>query len=244
MARCGVKHIEDHTFKGMATLQELDLSHNKLTTFGPNSLRGAVDLHTLQLQGNEISVIHEEAFARFPHLLEINLNGNKLVTVPVILFSGLHLEKLYMGSNPMEQTEPFDIPKEIVHLKLVPYEIVLESYRQYPELTHLKLGQCRTTDVYWPDRPMPNIHVLELTPTGGFLDGNVILESLELFPRLSHVKLHIVGFVHYVTEKPLNSKIPYLHHLDINGKEVSVLSLHKNAYLKSLIKFAYIVHAE
>lgn len=96
---CGIEHIEDDTFKGMSTLEQLDLSCNKLKTLGRHSLCGALSLKTLRLNNNDISTIHQGASA-LRSLKEVNLNDNKLMAIPAKLFVGLNFEILWVGWNP------------------------------------------------------------------------------------------------------------------------------------------------
>lgn len=133
------------------------------------------------------------------------------------------------------KNEPIVMPNG--HLRFVPHgKIDIESYENCTHLEVLKLGQCDTNQVIWPKKKMPHLHTLELMPTGGFENGNEILENLVLFPNVKLVMLQIHGFRGSITVAHLRNRASSIEQLYINGEDISVFfSLQANRFLKSLI---------
>lgn len=113
LVNCKLRKLDDHCFRRLANLVELNLSYNLLSTI-PSSVLADIpglrelrmkrnslvavlarefesvhDLVHLDLSFNAIESIHEEAFYALSHLEVLKLSGNKLTTI-----SDKHFEPL------------------------------------------------------------------------------------------------------------------------------------------------------
>ncbi|XP_034042616.1 nyctalopin [Thalassophryne amazonica] len=88
------------TIRGMENLTHLYLEKNKIEAVAYNSLLGLNSLRYLNLQENNINVIHNQAFQDLVHLENFYLNDNLLSFLPQITFKGLNrLKMLNLGGN-------------------------------------------------------------------------------------------------------------------------------------------------
>lgn len=86
--------------RGMENLTRVYLERNRIEAVAYNSLLGLCNLKYLNLQGNRINVIHDEAFKDLRQLQNFYLNDNLLVDLPKKSFKGLfHLKMLNLGAN-------------------------------------------------------------------------------------------------------------------------------------------------
>ncbi|ELU14094.1 hypothetical protein CAPTEDRAFT_78700, partial [Capitella teleta] len=76
----------------------IDLSHNSITTLGPNAFRNFTELNVLHLNYNNISFIHDDAFEGVYKLHHLSLSHNQLADFPV-LPNMPKLSRLYLDNN-------------------------------------------------------------------------------------------------------------------------------------------------
>lgn len=235
MKKCAIKTIESHPLRGMDFLVELNWSHNSITALDDSTFAGAKALDTLLLYDNQISSIAIGTFS-LPNLKKLDLSENKLHQISPRLFaSASALKFLSLASNPMQQQEKLVLPWGILEFRFVPFGAIdITWYESLPSLRILKLGQCATNVVIWPERSMPSIHTLELTPKSGFADGNVFLADLEKFPNLHDAKFTINTFKFGVRVNNVRGIVPNIHKLIINDVAVTRLdALFKDPSLKA-----------
>ena len=86
-----------------STLEEVDLSYNKLQTVYAEDFQNLPRLQVLQLQFNNLSHIDEDAFKHNPILESLNIFNNSLREIPApALISLINLKKLDMSNNLYE----------------------------------------------------------------------------------------------------------------------------------------------
>ena len=106
------RRVTCHALKDMNTFPknlpsttiQLDLSKNGLTgRLNAESLSKIPYLHKLDLQGNDISSIENNAFVLTPHLEVLDLSRNKLQSIQRHTFTGLkNLKKLRLNDNQIQ----------------------------------------------------------------------------------------------------------------------------------------------
>ncbi|KAF5279774.1 hypothetical protein FQR65_LT15273 [Abscondita terminalis] len=109
--------------------EDLDLSHNLITRLGANVFRDAdlLNLQSLNLHGNQIDQIDEDAFRGVVNLRLLDLSDNKIValkpdTIPRWVI------RLNLNSNPLKRLEPMFLTS--------------------PLLRYLALENCQLEDVH------------------------------------------------------------------------------------------------
>uniref|UniRef100_A0A8D3AYX1 Toll-like receptor 18 n=2 Tax=Scophthalmus maximus TaxID=52904 RepID=A0A8D3AYX1_SCOMX len=83
-----------------STLEDIDLSYNKLRAVHADDFRRLPRLRILQLQYNNISIIDNDAFKNNPLLEHVNIFNNSLQEIPARALTPLsNLKQLYMSNN-------------------------------------------------------------------------------------------------------------------------------------------------
>lgn len=73
--------VRSDTFPNMASLRDLQLSHNSLSSIKKDALKGLCRLTSLSLHHNQIDVIEDHAFSFLSSLLNLDLSHNRIVAV-------------------------------------------------------------------------------------------------------------------------------------------------------------------
>lgn len=106
-----------------SSLQEIDLSYNRLQVIRPEAFAHFPQLRRLNLQYNNISHIDSDAFKNNPGLEILNIFNNSLQEIPAeALAPLLNLKKLYMSNN------------------LYKHATLAETFSTFVELQTLSLG--------------------------------------------------------------------------------------------------------
>uniref|UniRef100_A0A667ZG68 Toll-like receptor 18 n=3 Tax=Myripristis murdjan TaxID=586833 RepID=A0A667ZG68_9TELE len=83
-----------------STLEDIDLSYNKLRAVSVNDFRRLPQLRVLQLQYNNISRIDDDAFTYNPFLEHLDIFNNSLEEIPATALKPLsNLKRLFMSNN-------------------------------------------------------------------------------------------------------------------------------------------------
>jgi Leucine-rich repeat (LRR) protein len=85
------------------TLEELDLSHNKLTWL-PDGIGGFTSLRHLSFYDNDITFVHD-ALWRLTKLETLNLANNRIDYVGDDVVALTSLRELDLRNNPLEMTD-------------------------------------------------------------------------------------------------------------------------------------------
>ncbi len=121
LANNSLSELTPEAFRGLASLQRLDLSSNSLTSAAlrDETLSDLESLLSLDLSGNEIDRLAENLFASTSNLEELLLDGNRLESLPGgVLFPLRRLRKLELSSNKISTVEaPLSLPS-LTHLHL------------------------------------------------------------------------------------------------------------------------------
>ncbi|KAK5891746.1 hypothetical protein CesoFtcFv8_012192 [Champsocephalus esox] len=103
-----------------STLEEIDLSYNKLQAVRVDDFLRLPQLHTLKLQYNNISHIDKDAFKNNTLLEHLNIFNNSLEEIPAAALSTLlNLKKLYMSNNPYKSATLAHSFSKCVKLKVL-----------------------------------------------------------------------------------------------------------------------------
>ncbi len=89
LVKCWWNWLQD-SFVDVVSLEELDLSHNRMTDLKRGCFRGLPSLKSVDLSHNRIRTFHSDAFVDTPLVEELRLNYNALNQV-LHLFSESHL---------------------------------------------------------------------------------------------------------------------------------------------------------
>ena len=92
----------------MLHLTEVDVSQNQLSTLRGGDLRlASATLEKLDLSGNRLSILADDALTYLNLLKELNLSDNMLAALPPALFnSSKNLEKLHLQNNSLTLLTP------------------------------------------------------------------------------------------------------------------------------------------
>lgn len=103
ISSCQIKSVEDDAFANFPELEVIDLSHNALTKFSGEAIRGCKILREINLERNLLTQLSEELFTELKNLRKINLRYNQLHTLPVIFSPNtFHHQELKLEGNPWQ----------------------------------------------------------------------------------------------------------------------------------------------
>lgn len=107
LAHCSLRNVEQHSFRGLTNLVDLDLSGNALASVPTSAVEDCKYLMRLSLRGNPIRSVGNEAFRGLHELIHLDLSESGLETVHVNAFRGLDsLEYLRLDSNKLNTLSP------------------------------------------------------------------------------------------------------------------------------------------
>lgn len=111
-----LNHIPSNHFP--PTLEQIDLSYNKLNAVYANDFAHLPNLRILLLTYNNISSINQNAFRLNPRLEHLNIFNNSLEEIPSLALKPLlNLKFLYLSNNPYKQATLSNIFSKFVHLQ-------------------------------------------------------------------------------------------------------------------------------
>ncbi len=103
-----------------STLEDIDLSYNKLQAVHPDDFLRLPQLKILQLQYNNISNIHNDAFKNNKLLEHLDIFNNSLQEIPATALTPLlNLKKLYMSNNLYKHATLPDVFSKFVKLQVL-----------------------------------------------------------------------------------------------------------------------------
>lgn len=105
---CGdLSSLAPNVFKGMGSLQFLDLANNRLSWLPAGTFWGLSGLETLWLSDNDAMMsIEPGAFAGLGKVVTLSLWSNNLSSLPANVFAGMgSLETLWLNSNALTSIE-------------------------------------------------------------------------------------------------------------------------------------------
>lgn len=106
LQRCRLQKIDNHAFKGLANLVELDLSNNYLTVIPSTNFVFFPSLMRLSLNNNPITSIKTHCFQHLSYLNTLELSDCKIEIIEREAFSGLnHLEWLRLNGNKLSNIQ-------------------------------------------------------------------------------------------------------------------------------------------
>jgi len=146
----GQPKFEKNPFRHLKNLKKLYFFQGELgdnSTFDSESFfKGLISLEELDLYGNNVQNFHEKSFSELPKLKRLSLGGNNLQEVPSNLFSNLpNLEWLDFSGNRSNLTLPVAALKGLRKLKTLHLsqsrvrEVVPSHFQDLQELEILTL---------------------------------------------------------------------------------------------------------
>ncbi|XP_045553631.1 leucine-rich repeat-containing G-protein coupled receptor 4-like [Salmo salar] len=163
MSRNQISQVDNGSLGHLEALQELGLAHNRLTTLPNNLFQGLVNLPLLHLDNNLISTIGSSSFQPLSSLKTLNLTKNNLYNMkevqPIIQLP--HLQEMYIGSNRFTSFQSQEISNTSIELRLL-------------DLSRNPLGIFRiTADV------LPYLEVIDIAYCGqlGHMEWDVLDRS-------------------------------------------------------------------
>ena len=91
------------TIAQIASLKELRLADNALSGELSSSIGGLTELETLEVQGNKLSSLPDE-LGSLGHLKALNLSNNQILSLPMAEISKLPLTHLFASKNKLSGT--------------------------------------------------------------------------------------------------------------------------------------------
>ncbi|KAI5635402.1 leucine rich repeat domain-containing protein [Phthorimaea operculella] len=148
-----IKHFDGNVFNNIQSLTGIKMPNNKLIELRSGSFRDLRDLETIELDNNQIEVIHIKAIENLPHLVAVHLSNNRIVDLPDRVFYNLpKLKIIEMQGNRIQ----FIAPRAFEALPLVQYmnlsnnqlsTIDSSGLRQLASLEVLDLSFNRLTQI-------------------------------------------------------------------------------------------------
>ncbi|XP_072939003.1 uncharacterized protein kek2 [Epargyreus clarus] len=106
LQRCRLQKIDNHAFRGLANLVELDLSNNYITVVPSSNFVFFPSLMRLSLNNNPITSIKTHCFQHLSYLTTLELSECKIETIETEAFAGLkHLEWLRLNGNRLSNIQ-------------------------------------------------------------------------------------------------------------------------------------------
>ncbi|CAG9578101.1 unnamed protein product [Danaus chrysippus] len=106
LQRCRLQKIDNHAFRGLANLVELDLSNNYITVIPSSNFIFFPSLMRLSLNNNPITSIKTQCFQHLSYLNTLELSNCKVETIEPQAFAGLkHLEWLRLNGNRLSNIQ-------------------------------------------------------------------------------------------------------------------------------------------
>ena len=101
-----IKSISNSTFKGMTSLEFIDLSHNKLSYLPPSLFHGLVKLERISMYYNQLKTLDEHQFFGLQNLRYIDLEHNQIANLAPNTFKSLKmLWYLDLDNNRLSQID-------------------------------------------------------------------------------------------------------------------------------------------
>ncbi|XP_065159169.1 leucine-rich repeat-containing protein 24 [Atheta coriaria] len=106
LVRCRIHAIDEHAFRGLTNLVELDLAGNLLDVVPTDAFLDCISLMRLTLSSNPIKIIKKASFARLGFLNTLEISDCELEEVQEDAFHGLHsLEWLRLDGNQLKSVQ-------------------------------------------------------------------------------------------------------------------------------------------
>lgn len=120
-ANCLGRQLESIPWRQFpSTLEDIDLSYNKLQAIHADDFLRLPHLRVLQLQYNNISHIDSDAFKKNPLLEHLDIFNNSLQEIPVAALTPLlNLKQLYMSNNLYRHATLADSFSKFVKLQVL-----------------------------------------------------------------------------------------------------------------------------
>lgn len=191
--------IEDLAFEGLSALESLNLFGNHLTRIGRLTFANLPELLVLDISVNEIEEIDGDAF-NFPKLSNVDMNSNKLRSLPGNLFARTtRLQAFSANNNSLHHLN--DALQHLQRLNVLNLgdnhiaDFDLVKLSQTPNLTYVHLENngidFDLVDVTPADVAASKSPIRKLDLSGNKIASGVILQKLQLFTSLN--KLFIIN---------------------------------------------------
>ncbi|KAK9875037.1 hypothetical protein WA026_005841 [Henosepilachna vigintioctopunctata] len=100
LSHFGIERVENNAFFGLISLESLNLSGNNINSLPINTFNGLRTLSSLDLSHNKLETIGVGLFSNLINLNALNLNHNSIRQIPVGLFTNLErLKHLNLSNN-------------------------------------------------------------------------------------------------------------------------------------------------
>lgn len=104
---CRIGQIDDHAFRGLTNLVELDLSHNLLTSVPSSTFQDVRFLRYISLANNPIQKVEANAFRTVPSMGKIDMSNCDIKSIAPNAFEKLEmLELLKLNGNKLSGLLP------------------------------------------------------------------------------------------------------------------------------------------
>jgi hypothetical protein len=105
--------IDQGTFNGLASLEELELKNMKISVINTGTFEGLDSLRILNLSNNLISTLKGKAFSGLPMLKTLDLRGNEIIDFSKDVFFGLDsLKTLISDLYLLCCIKPYSVPDD------------------------------------------------------------------------------------------------------------------------------------
>ncbi len=145
-----ISNITPGCFLDFPALTTLDLSGNQLQILSNDAFIGLTQLNTLYLYDNQLSILNDGVFSQLPKLNYLNLYGNKLSILSDGVFIGLtQLHSLYLYRNQLSMLSDgvFNELTQLNTLKLYDNQLSMLSDGVFNELTQLNSLNLRSNNL-------------------------------------------------------------------------------------------------
>ena len=163
----GLREID---FRGLSSLQRLDLGGNSLASLPANVFNDLPSLQTLDLDGNSLASLSANAFDGLSSLERLDLSGNSLTSLPANVFNGLSsLQTLDLSDNSLASV-PADAFNGLPSLRTLTMSdnslasVPADAFNGLPSLRTLTMSRNSLTSV--PAKAfsgVPSLQTLQLS---------------------------------------------------------------------------------
>lgn len=146
------------------SIEEIDISNNKIKKIGPSTFDHLIELILIDLSHNEIEEIPLKTFSKVEDLDELRLGYNQISKIQEdLLITNDNLEVLYLNNNPLDSL-PLTLLPSTLNLHGCKFTS-LKSFntKSLDEIENLDLSNNLITDVEDIISKMPSLSVINLS---------------------------------------------------------------------------------
>lgn len=192
-----IETIEDGAFDGLKKLKNLNLNHNKLQTINQLTFSGLDNIDYIDLRWNQIDTIETDAF-KSETLFLLELEGNQLKEINQNAFvNSKKLETILLPNNLLENLN-FNLSQSVKYLNVshnpIRERIDVTEFLRGNNLIGLCAANTTKNLVIGPAMGKSfKLNILDIS-MNNLTDGDVLLHQLQIFSQLDTLNIELNNF--------------------------------------------------